>query len=129
MQVTCPACRGRKRMDYLADLPSSSAPVGPEVAVDMVVEVLRNQSCRTCEGEGRIAATWNIAVLQDGRRIGTVPPSFDPEHIESRSPLYRPRSGDFRRKGDVWVASTMLGNGDLEAVPGFVWDRESKAVR
>jgi len=111
-------------MDYWTEtsLPvvvgSGSAPI------DATVEVLRDQPCRTCAGEGRIAATWRIAVMQDGRRVGTVMPSFDPDNIDSRSPLYRPRPGDFRREGDVWIASTMLGNGDLESVPGFVWDRE-----
>lgn len=122
MLVTCPACRGSKRMDYYAGLPPASH--GPmTVAVDATVEILRNQTCRTCNGEGRIAATWNIAVMQEGRRVGTVPPSFNPNNIESRNQLYRPRPGDFRRDGDVWIANEWLGPGDLEAVPGFVWDR------
>lgn len=121
MQVTCPACRGRKLMDYWADMPP--AVIGPGAAdADAAVEVLRDQPCRECKGEGRVEATWRIAVMQDGQRIGTVMPSFDPDNIRSRSPLYRPRPGDFRREGDVWVASPMLGNGDLEAVPGFVWE-------
>jgi hypothetical protein len=123
VQVTCPACRGRKLMDYYAD-------TGPPVVLDgagaitETVEVLRDQTCRTCKGEGRIAATWQIAVMQDGERIGTVPPSFDPGKIESLNALYQPRFGDFRREGDVWIADTMLGPSDLDAVPGFVWERQ-----
>lgn len=123
MLVTCPACRGRKRMDYWAEPPP--APLDAAITTEATVDVLRDQPCRTCKGEGRIAATWRIAVMQDGRRIGTVMPSFDPERIDSRSPMYRPRPGDFRREGDVWIANPMLGNGDLEAVPGFVWDDPS----
>ena len=124
MLVKCPACLGRKTMDYYAE-PRMPVTAGPDMAVtaETTVEVLRDQPCRTCKGEGRIAATWQIAVMQDGQRIGTVPPSFDPENFESRSALYRPRPGDFRRKGDVWIADPMLGPGDLNAVPGFVWER------
>lgn len=122
MQVTCPACRGQKRMDYWADQPF--APVDATgVDITTTVDILRDQPCRECKGEGRVVATWRIAVMQDGRRIGTVMPSFDPDNINSRNPLYHPRPGDFRREGDVWIANPMLGNGDLEAVPGFVWDR------
>lgn len=112
MQVTCPACRGRKLMDYFAETQTV-----PDMA--QTVDVLRDQTCRMCKGEGRIAATRQIAVMQDGRRIGTVPPSFDPANLESNSALYSPRPGDFRRDGDVWIADTMLGGGDLDAVPGF----------
>lgn len=63
-----------------------------------------------------------IAVMRHGRKIGTVPPAFDPYLIKSKSWLYDPRPGDFRREGDVWIASNTLGPGDLEAVPGFVFD-------
>lgn len=122
VQVTCPACRGRKLMDYWTDQPMAPIDVASE-DVATSAHVLRDQPCRTCNGEGRIAATWRIAVMQDGKRIGMVPPSFDGVNFQSRSALYRPRVGDFRRGGDVWIADPMLGNGDIEAVPGFVWDR------
>jgi hypothetical protein len=122
VQVTCPACRGRKLMDYWADQPLAPIDV-TSVDIATTVDILRDQPCRECNGEGKVAATRRIAVMQDGRRIGTVMPSFDPDTINSRNPLYRPRPGDFRREGDVWIAHPMLGNGDLEAVPGFVWDR------
>jgi hypothetical protein len=58
-------------------------------------------------------------VIQDGREIGTLPASFDPDFIKSSNWLYDPRPGDFRRQGDTWVAAPTLGPGDLQAVPGF----------
>lgn len=65
-----------------------------------------------------------VDVMQRGKKIGTVPATFEPMSIKSSSLLYEPRGGDFVRKGDAWVADKMLGPGDLEAVPGFVWDRQ-----
>src|SRR5262245_54834958 len=109
-------------MDYpvLPDTPAAIADLTPEM---ICAAVVRDQPCHICKGEGRVSATERVAVLQDGRRIGTVPPEFDPSTIRSMSFFYDVRPGDFRRDGDVWVAHTMLGAGDLEAVPGFVWDR------
>src|SRR5262249_13657146 len=82
------------------------------------------EDCRTCGGAGWVRAVGHVPVIQDGRRVGTVPPSFDPGDIRSTSFLYTPRPGDFRREGDAWIASDSLGPGDLEAVPGFVWSWE-----
>lgn len=65
------------------------------------------------------APTKRLPVVQRGREIGTMPPDFDPDFIRSRSWLYEPRPGDFRREGDKWVANQMLGPGDFEAIPGF----------
>lgn len=64
-----------------------------------------------------------LDVEQDGRVIGTVPATFDPLHMKSTSLWYEARGGDFVRSGDKWIASRTLGPGDLEAVPGFVWQR------
>jgi hypothetical protein len=75
-------------------------------------------------GVGMPKATDRVVVMQDGRRVGTAPGDFDPYFIKSTSFMYDPRPGDFKREGDVWVASRMLGGGDLECVPGFVWSRE-----
>ena len=77
-------------------------------------------------GRGADIPTGRLDVMQSGRKIGTVPATFDPMRIKSTSFWYEPRSCDFVREGDVWVADRMLGPGDLDAVPGFVWDR-SKA--
>lgn len=66
--------------------------------------------------------TGRVDVMRRGKKIGTVPATFDPLAIKSQSPWYDVRSGDFRREGDVWIASNTLGPGDLEAVPGFVWE-------
>jgi len=70
-------------------------------------------------GYGAELPTERVAVLYHGRRVGTMAADFDPLAIKSRSFLYDPRPGDFKREGDVWVASKTLGFGDLEAVPGF----------
>ena len=64
-----------------------------------------------------------MVVTQYGRQIGTVPPAFDPLFIKSKNYFYDPRPGDFVREGETWIASPKLGPGDLEAVPGFVWNR------
>lgn len=66
--------------------------------------------------------TDRVRVIQQGRAIGTVPPDFDPISIKSCSFLYDVRPGDFKRDGDAWIANKTLGPGDLESVPGFVWD-------
>lgn len=63
-----------------------------------------------------------VPVWQDGDRIGSMPWDFDPEMIRSLSPLYDPKSSDFRREPDGWIASDALGPGDLDAVPGFMWE-------
>lgn len=67
--------------------------------------------------------TGRVPVVQHGKRVGSVPATFDPVAIKSTSFFYEPRGGDFVREGDAWVASRTLGPGDLEAVPGFVWER------
>lgn len=58
-------------------------------------------------------------VYQDGRKVGTLPGSFDPSAIRSSTFLYDPRPGDFVEDGDGWRADRKLGPGDLEAVVGF----------
>lgn len=72
-------------------------------------------------------ATERVPVMQGGRQVGTLPGDFDPMFIKSSSWLYEPRSGDFRRDGTVWIAAKQLGPGDLDAVPGFVWNRPANA--
>lgn len=76
-------------------------------------------------GYGHLIPTERVPVMWAGRKAGTLPGDFDPVFIKSKTWLYDPRPGDFVREGEVWVASNKLGPGDLEAVPGFVWDRES----
>lgn len=58
-------------------------------------------------------------VYQSGRKIGTLPGSFDPNCVRSSSWLYEPRRGDFVEDGDGWRADPMLGPGDICAVAGF----------
>ena len=62
-----------------------------------------------------------LAVVHHGRRVGTMPADFDPDNIKSNSFLYDPRPGDFKREGDTWIASRMLGPGDIECVAGFAY--------
>ena len=61
-----------------------------------------------------------VPVHQGGRTVGTLPACFCPTAFKSKSWLYEPRPGDFRKDGNIWLASPGLGPGDLEAVPGFV---------
>ena len=121
---TCPECYGRGQREY-ADLPPMTAH-GPhdEAVSDAVTFRKVLKECETCGGSGRVERTERVPVMQHGRQIGSVPPSFDPTAIKSTNWLYDPRGGDFRRDGDTWIASRTLGPGDLEAVPGFVWDRQ-----
>lgn len=72
--------------------------------------------------EGYEPPTGRVAVMQYGRRVGTVPADFEPMAIKSRSFLYDPRPGDFRREGDAWIVSRTLGAGDLDMVPEFQRD-------
>ena len=60
-----------------------------------------------------------VPVFQDGQMIGTVPFDFEPALIRSRTMLYDPRPGDFRRTKAGWEASRQLGPGDLLAIEGF----------
>lgn len=66
--------------------------------------------------------TERLPVVQYGRRIGTMPPDFDPASVRSTSFLYDPRPGDFRREGDTWLVSRTLGASDVDCVAGFVRD-------
>lgn len=71
------------------------------------------------ESVGEKVPTERSDVMQHGRKVGSLPGDFDPLNIKSKTFLYEPRYGDFRREGDVWLASRTLGPSDLEAVPGF----------
>jgi hypothetical protein len=68
------------------------------------------------------APTERVAVFQHGKRIGTLPPMFDPACVASKSWLYEARPGDFKLGPDGWIANKMLGPGDLDAVAGFQRD-------
>lgn len=72
--------------------------------------------------------TERLPVRQHGRIVGTMAPDFDPMLIKSKSFLYDPRPGDFKLDGDEWIAAKELGLGDLEAIPGFVRDREGQSA-
>lgn len=77
------------------------------------IEILRRHGHENRQDGGR------VDVIQDGKKVGSLPADFDPHFIKSRSFFYDPRPGDFRKEGNQWVAARMLGPGDLEAVPGF----------
>lgn len=60
-----------------------------------------------------------VPVFQHDEMVGTVPFDFEPSLIKSRTMLYEPRRGDFRRTRAGWEASPQLGPGDLLAIQGF----------
>ena len=64
-----------------------------------------------------------LPVYQSGRKIGTLPSSFDPDAAASTSVLFDIRPGDFKREGDGWTAHPSLGPGDLGALSDFAADR------
>jgi hypothetical protein len=134
MMIGCPECHGRRKMYYrVQDEPDRPLNTLGVLPTDVTVES-REEPCRTCKGDGRVEEStlgpeFRVKVYQrlsaNGELllIGTVPPSFEPSRIRSTNWLYTPRPGDFTRENDYWVANYTLGSGDLEAVPGFVWDR------
>lgn len=120
MEITCPKCKGQRR--YYISKPIPMAPITNTAAASNFAEASYERElidCVRCNGVGRTEATDRIPMMQDGRQIGTVLPSFDPASIKSKSFWYTPRTGDFERDGDTWVARPELGPGDLDAVPGF----------
>jgi hypothetical protein len=70
-------------------------------------------------GHGDKIPTGRVNVMQHGRLIGTVPATFDPLRIKSKSWLYDPRPGDFKWCGDYWEADRMMGAGDFECIDDF----------
>ena len=65
-----------------------------------------------------------LDLIDEGRKIGTLPGSFDPINVKSKSFLYEPRRGDFEMRGNQIHMIARLGRGDLESIPGFRWHRE-----
>jgi len=72
---------------------------------------------------GHLLPTERVPVMQYGRRVGTLPPDFDPLLARSNSFLFDYRPGDLRREGNAWIARRTLGASDLDCLVGFV--RES----
>lgn len=72
---------------------------------------------------GMEVPTDRIPVFHHGERVGTVPATFDPGMIKSKSFFYDPRPGDFTRTEEGWQAHKSLGPGDIAAVPGFQAER------
>lgn len=123
MEVTCPECRGARTMRYIDPVPMPSGPILDTLATATAVYSAHDEPCRTCKGVGRVKSTARVPVVQEGRRIGTVPHDFNPRRIKSTNWLYDPREGDFRLEDGAWIAARTPGPGDIEAVPGFVWER------
>jgi hypothetical protein len=86
-----------------------------ELAEHGITKILKMHDIQPPEGR--------LDVHQSGRKIGTVPATFEPSCIKSQSFFYDPRGGDFKREGNAWIADRALGPGDLDAIPGFVWDQ------
>lgn len=117
--MLCPDCAGRGRRYEPRPLTAREC-LGPFTGPVPQTETKFEVMCETCKGSGEITLA-RLPVMQDGHQVGTLPSTFDPFAIRSRSPFYQPRQGDFRRDGDAWVAHPSLGPGDLGAVPGFVF--------
>lgn len=125
MKTECSECRGRGRYYRPRPVPMRSLRICSDDEIGATETFERDLvTCSRCQGVGQIERTSRVDVIQCGRKVGTVPPTFDPARIKSKSFLYDPRPGDFRWDGVAWVASMVLGPGDLEAVPGFAWDRK-----
>lgn len=121
--MKCETCHGRGKQQHgVIDTPSDLvADYSADSSADRSFRV-EWRDCEACDGTGQAK---RIPVLQDGDRIGTLPAAFNPDHIKSTNWLYTPRRGDFTHgPNGEWLASGMLGPGDLEAVPGFIWDRK-----
>jgi hypothetical protein len=76
---------------------------------------------RLMEAYGVEMPTERVPVMQYGKRIGTMPPDFDPLNIRGTL-LYDPRPGDFRLEGGVWVVGKTMGASDVDCVAGFIRD-------
>lgn len=76
---------------------------------------------RLMEAYGIEMPTERVPVMQYGKRIGTMPPDFDPLHIRG-SLLYDARPGDFRLEGGVWIIGPTRGASDVDCVAGFIRD-------
>lgn len=74
------------------------------------------------EGLERFLPTERVPVYQYGRRIGTMPPDFDPASARSTSFLYDVRPDDFMRDGDRWIVGRTMGASDVDCVAGFIRD-------
>lgn len=73
--------------------------------------------------EGVNMPTERVPVIQYGRRIGTLPPDFDPRFARSNSFMYDVRPGDFTREGNSWVVGRTMGASDVDCVAGFIRDQ------
>ena len=104
--------------DEMKGVVTYALPDGRRVTV-CAKEVSEHGWAKCLRAAGVDVPTGRIPVMRAGEKVGYLPNDFDPENIRSASFLYDPRSGDFRRDGDTWIASPSLGLGDLEAVPGF----------
>lgn len=74
------------------------------------------------EAYGVEMPTERVPVIRNGRRIGTMPPDFDPAFARSISFMYDYRPGDLVRDGDTWMVGRSMGAGDIDCVAGFVRD-------
>lgn len=73
--------------------------------------------------------TERVPVIQDGRRIGTMPPDFDPAFARSISFMYDVRPGDFTRTAEGWVVGRTMGASDVDCVASFIRDVGQGALK
>jgi len=83
-------------------------------------EVRRRGLARLLDEIGHSQSGVRVNVWQGGRVVGTVPATFHPHFLTSVTWLYSLRHGDFRPAANGgWIASEMLGPGDLCAIWEF----------
>lgn len=75
-------------------------------------------------GYGDQLPTVRVPVIHKGKRIGTLPPDFDPRNIKSNSVFYDGRPGDFTLVDGAWIVGRALGADDVDCVVGFSWEKE-----
>lgn len=75
------------------------------------------------EQNGLKMKTGRIPVLRNGEKIGSLLASVSPDFIRSTSWFYGPLKGDLKRVDDHFEIDPMLGDGDIDSIVGFVWER------
>lgn len=116
--VACSSCKGRGTVETWDFNEVSRSTTNGMTDVHGYIAI-KTAPCQDCLGAGEHQARDRVPVVQDGVHIGSVPPDFDADAIESLSFLYAPRRGDFRKRNGSWIADPRLGSGDLKAINGF----------
>ena len=127
----CPTCEGRggissglKAMDETLENQMKRTitfDLGDGRMVDVPSDFIRMHGLKAvAEHFGVPVSDRYLPVIYHGRVVGSLPETWHPLEIKSKTYFYDPRPGDFVRDGDKWIAAQTLGPGDIEAVTDFV---------